>query len=179
MKRFAILVTLIIMMLSLTGCVPKATEQECSDMCANLAILKAGADVKPLDKQIASIEESYAKRAVDENTRKDATLADLDKQMNDKLAAAQTDEEKKAITDEFTPLKETATQEAEAAVVGLQEKKAAEIQSVTERDATRKTDAEQLVTECKAQCQTLGTLQKVATCRIEAKDIDTYYNRCR
>jgi hypothetical protein len=179
MQKWFSIVTLSAFTLLVSGCLPKANEEECSAMCSNLATLKFAKDVKPLADQIKSIEESFTKRVVDANTKKESTIAELDQQMNEKLAAAEKDEDKEVIAKEYTPQKEAAAKEYEAAVADIETKKAAEIASVQERDKIRQEESVKLNEECKVQCQKEGILQKIAQCRSQAPDIDAYYNRCR
>ncbi|MCU0664617.1 MAG: hypothetical protein MUC50_20115 [Myxococcota bacterium] len=179
MNRWSAIAMFAIAVLAFAGCLPRATEQECSDMCARLVILKAGKDAGPLDQRIAAIGESHLKRIAGANAQKDAALAELDKQMAEKLAAAKSDEDKKKVTDEFTPLKEKTAKDAELALADLEVRTAQEIATANEKAKALEADSAKILEDCIAQSKKERTLQKVAQCRMEAEDIDAYYNRCR
>jgi hypothetical protein len=194
MKKLLTVVVALTLGVVFAACAPKATKDECNSTCQKLASLQESGNPKAAaqDPMLADL----MKKIKDIHTQKEQAVAAIDKEMNDKIAAASKPEPKKGkkakakgkedeaakLTKEFGEKKAAKAKEFDAQIQALEgqrgdiEKKAAEAKA--KADAEAKAAAEQAVAVCTDDCVKAGTKKAKVECQLKAATLDEY-NACK
>ena len=170
MKNLAVILLASIFALGLASCAPKATPEDCNKACQKMMSFKA-----PAEDLVAKAEAEHQKKIED---FKNETVAEIEKELQEKLAAATTDEEKEKLGTEYAAKKEEKIKEVQPKLdemtAGLEAvKKAAE-----EQVAAAKAASEKALKDCADNCAKAGTPKAKTDCQIKAASLDEY-NKCK
>jgi len=160
------------------GCVEKPTEQELDQMCRHLEELRGEVDTTPIDQIVGDLEKQFNARLEKLQTETDVALKAVDAELAEKLKTAATDDDKEKLNAEYAPKKDQAAKDTDAAMQALStERKDAIAKAKSEAEAG-KAKLEENVKKCKSDKISSDVSRETAKCRIEAKTVDDFWNKC-
>lgn len=182
MTRLTTILTGVFLAASLSGCLPKATDQEIEQMCENLVKLRGGADLTPLEERIARIDKELEARKGDIEKRYETEAEALARNLEGRLAELgedATEEEQAAIEESDAERKAEAARNRDEALEHLGSDREQRVAEAGKRLEQGRSKAAAGIRECADEARAVGVTQKLAQCRIEATSTDQYWNLCR
>jgi phage host-nuclease inhibitor protein Gam len=177
-KRFAVLVIAIASTAAAAGCVEPPTEQELDQMCRHLEVLRGEVSTTPLDQTIGDLETQFTARLEKLQGEADAALKAVDAELEAKLKETKTDDEKAKLNEEYAPKKDAAAKNIDAEMQALaNERKGAIAKATADAEAAAK-KLEENVKKCKTDRISADVSQETAQCRLKAKTVDDFWNKC-
>jgi hypothetical protein len=180
MKKLVVLGALIaVAAFVAVGCAPKATQDDCNAACRKMADLNKMANPEPAgDDPVAAIEAKYQQQITDLQAKQTADVEAIDKELQEKLAAAKKEAAKTKLNEEYTAMKDAKAQEYATQFQALNEQKAGEIKIAEEekakKDAEKKAEEERQVVACADQCVQGGTKKATTDCQSLAATPEAY-----
>ncbi len=180
MKRCSVLVWSSCIMLMAGACTQRATQEECEEACNRLSTLhkeaRAQQNTQAVDEELGQVQKKLEELA-DQQTE---ALETLNQELEDKLANADSEQEKTSLQNEYAQKKEAKSKEFEAQIKVLTEQKdrmqkAAEEAKAAEQEESAAREQKELH-ECVTVCVETNTKKTIARCRAAAKDLETYKN---
>jgi hypothetical protein len=165
--------------LSCIGCAEKASEEDIDRMCRHLIQLRGEIDLTPMDQKLGQISKDFADRTAKLKQQNTDRIGALETELEEKLASAGTDDEKAKLTEEYTKLKDEAASELNPALAQLEASKAEAIKSAKDKAEAAKGALEEKLATCKVDPMIKDVSKEVASCRIQANDADSFWNKCR
>jgi uncharacterized protein (DUF4415 family) len=160
------------------GCIERPTDQELDQMCRHLEELRGEVDTTPIDQVIGDLEKGFTARLDKLQSETDAALKAVDAELEERLKAAANDDEKEKLNAEYAPRKDQAAKDTDAAMQALStERKDAIAKAQAEAEAG-KAKLEQNVKKCKTDKISSDISRETARCRINAKSVDDFWNKC-
>jgi len=160
------------------GCLEKPTDQELDQMCRHLEELRGEVDTTPVDEIIGDLEKQFTARLEKLQSETDAALKAVDAELAEKLKTAATDDDKAKLNAEYAPKKDQAAKDTDAAMQALStERKDAIAKAKSEAEAG-KAKLEENVKKCKVDKISSDISKETAKCRMDAKSVDDFWNKC-
>jgi hypothetical protein len=160
------------------GCMEKPTEQDLDQMCRHLEELRGEVDTTPVDQIVGDLEKGFTARLEKLQSETDAALKAGDAELEAKLKEATTDDAKAALNAEYAPKKDQAAKDTDKAMQDLaNERKDAIAKAQAEAEAG-KAKLEENVKKCKTDKISSDISKETAKCRIDAKSVDDFWNKC-
>jgi chemotaxis protein histidine kinase CheA len=176
--RLAIIVIAALGATLVAGCIEKPTDTELDLMCRHLEELRGEVDTTPIDEIVADLEKGFTARLEKLQSETDAALKAVDAELEAKLKEAKTDEEKAALNAEYSPKKDQAAKDTDKAMQDLaNERKDAIAKAQAEAEAGKAKLAEN-IKKCKTDRISADVSKETAKCRIDAKTVDEFWNKC-
>lgn len=177
-KRFVVIALGAAFAALAAGCVEPPSEPELDQMCRHLEELRGEVDTTPVDQIVADLEKGFTARLEKLQGETDSALKAVDAELEGKLKAATTDEEKEKLNAEYAPKKDQAAKDTDAAMQALaNERKDAIAKAQAEAEAG-KMKLEENVKKCKTDKISSDISKETAGCRIKAKSVDEFWNKC-
>ena len=183
MKRNVALCSVVLAMVAIAACAPKATLDDCTAVCKKKAVLEAtAAPDAAIEDPIAVIEKDFQGRAQELENQKAEAIQTIDQELQEKLVAAKDDQERETLTQEYATKKEEKAKEFQPMVDALNQQKADSIKAAQEKIAQaeeqKKAQEAAAVKTCADACVKAGTTKAKATCQMNAATIQDFGN-CR
>jgi hypothetical protein len=160
------------------GCVEQPSEQDLDQMCRHLEELRGEVSTTPVEQIVGDLDKQFTARLEKLQSETDAALKGIDAELEAKLKAATNDEEKGKLNAEYAPKKDQAAKDTDAAMQALStERKDAIAKAQAEAEAG-KTKLEENVKKCKTDKISSDVSKETAQCRIKAKTVDDFWNKC-
>jgi len=177
-RRLAIIVIAALGASLAAGCIERPSEQELDQMCRHLEELRGEVDTTPVDQIVADLEKGFTARLEKLQGETDAALKAVDAELEAKLKAATTDEEKAKLNAEYAPKKDQAAKDTDKAMQDLaNERKDAIAKAQAEAEAGVAKLGEN-IKKCKTDKISSDISKETALCRIKAKAVDEFWNNC-
>jgi chemotaxis protein histidine kinase CheA len=160
------------------GCIERPTDQELDEMCRHLEQLRGEVDTTPIDEKIGELEKDFTARLEKLQGETDAALKAVDAELEEKLKAATTDEEKEKLNAEYAPKKDDAAKNTDAAMQALATERKDAIAKARADAEAGKAKLEENVKKCKTDKISSDISKETAKCRIDAKSVDDFWNKC-
>ncbi len=178
-KHLAVLVLFALASLAFAGCAEPPTDQDLDDMCRHLETLRGEIDTTPVIDIAAKIEKDIAARLETLQKESDAALKAVDDELQAKLAAATTDDEKEKLNEEYAPKKDEAAKKFDAQMQALSVERTESIKKAGEKAERDQKQLEENIKKCKADKKSSDISKTTALCRIKAKTVDEFWNTCK
>jgi hypothetical protein len=160
------------------GCMERPTDQELDTMCRHLEELRGEVDTTPIDEVIGELEKSFTARLEKLQGEIDAALKAVDAELEEKIKAAASDEEKEKLNAEYAPKKDEAAKNTDAAMQALSSERQSAIAKARADAEAGKAKLEENVKKCKTDKISSDISKETAQCRIGAKTVDDFWNKC-
>jgi len=161
--------------LSAISCAEPPTEQELDDMCRNLEKVRGEIDTTPVIEIAGKIEKEFTDRLDALQKESDTALKAVDDELQTKLAAATTDDEKAKLNEEYAPKKDEAAKKFDDAMQALSIERTDAMKKAGEKAEKDQKALEENIKKCKTDKKTADTSKPVAQCRIKAKTVDEFW----
>jgi hypothetical protein len=162
-----------------SSCVTPATEDELTSMCDNLVQLRgeiSNPSVETIVSDVAVRFDAETKKLEESRMREQKVLND---ELQAKLDAAENEEEKTKLREEYSALLKDVAAKHEPGITAMNAKKKEAVADAKRQAQENQAAWNEAVNECVAQAQKEGVGQKVARCRMQAENTDKYWNGCR
>lgn len=177
-KRVSLVVT-VWMGVLMVSCVTKATDDEISTMCDNLVQLRGEISNPSAETLISDIEVRFDKETKALEERRMQEQAALNEELQAKLEAAESEEEKTQIKEEYAAKLQAVSAKHEPGIAAMNAKKKEAVAEAKQQAEENKAAWNEAVEECTSQAKQEAVSQKVARCRAQAETTDKYWNGCR
>ena len=179
MRDPKLMVCAVVIGAAMMGCGTPATDAEVNDMCKNLVSLREGGPVAGEAELIAKVEDDFAKSEKRLLEWKARDLKGWDEELAAKLEKAESDEDKKALEEEYAKKKKVTEEQFAPDIAKLVPDKKAALEEAKKKAAEKQAQRDEKVAECVKEAAAEGVTQQLAQCRIKAESTDAYWNKCR
>jgi hypothetical protein len=160
------------------GCMDRPTDQDLDQMCRHLEELRGEVDTTPVDQIVGDLDKQFTARLEKLQSEADTALKAVDADLDAKLKEAKTDDEKAKLNEEYAPKKDQAAKNIDTEMQALAtERKDAVAKAKSEAEAG-KAKLEENVKKCKTDKISSDVSKETAQCRIKAKSVDDFWNKC-
>jgi hypothetical protein len=180
-------ISILSLVLFAAGCGSSATDEELTQMCSNLVKVRGEVSVPDEAKLLADIEADFQKKEAEMLAWKKRDMDSWDDELKEKIAAL-TDKDDKTDSDTQTPAqlkaeyakkKEIGARQFDDDLAKLPILKKEALANARQNVADKQMKVNDCIKTCIDDAKKEGVSQKLAQCRIAAKDKDTYWNKCR
>jgi len=179
MKRVSTVILLVFVGSIVVSCLPKASEEECRQMCENLVNLRGENNLVTVSDAISVVEKDYVMKEQSLKERMEQEITAWDNEMNDKITGVEKETDKAEIKKEYKKKKAEVKKRYKPQIEKLGPSKKEAINEAKEKAAASENEVKIAVDQCAEKAVKEGTTQKVAQCRINATTSDKYWNGCR
>ena len=164
---------------SALACVTQATDDELNEMCDNLVDLRGEIPNPSVETITGDISMKFDKQTKQLEASRTQEQNMLNKEMQEKLEAAKTDDEKDEIRKEYKERIEEVSSQHAPRMAAINAEKSEALEGAKKTAAENRSLWTEAVGQCVADAKKEGVSQKIARCRIQAKTTDKYWNGCR
>ncbi len=174
------------------GCRPAATDDELKSMCTNLLTVRGEMNIPDDATAMAKIDADFQGREKHLVDWKARDMQHWDDELAARIAALPPEPKKKvkpkegevvvtreSLEAEYAKKKAIGAEQFDRDIAALAPAKEEAVKAMKEKLEVQRAAAQEQIDECLKQAKVEGVKQETARCRIAAKDVDTYWNKCR